>query len=203
METESGKIGCVLMASGMSVRYGKNKLLEKLGDREVLLHTADHLLEAGLHPLAVIRSREMAVLLEREGIRYVFHDGTQKSDTIHTGIKNLDSGTIGYLFMPGDQPLVQQASVRKLVERFLSRPSEAVRLGFQDQAGSPVLFPTAFRKDLLDYTGDRGGMEVLKRKGVSCEVIQADHAWELWDVDTPEKMERVRQIYRNLSQKIS
>ena len=46
----TARIGCVVMASGMSRRYGKDKLLEVLGDREVVLHTAGHLAEAGFAP---------------------------------------------------------------------------------------------------------------------------------------------------------
>ena len=34
-------IGCVVMASGLSARYGKNKLLEDLGGRPVILHTVE------------------------------------------------------------------------------------------------------------------------------------------------------------------
>ncbi len=35
-DTMIKRIGCILMASGSSVRYGKNKLMEKLDGREVL-----------------------------------------------------------------------------------------------------------------------------------------------------------------------
>ena len=55
----TARIGCVVMASGMSRRYGKDKLLEVLGDREVVLHTAGHLAEAGFAPLAQALSISM------------------------------------------------------------------------------------------------------------------------------------------------
>ena len=57
------RIGCILMASGLSQRYGKNKLLELLDGREIILHTADRLIEAGLQPLTVTRSPDIKVLL--------------------------------------------------------------------------------------------------------------------------------------------
>ena len=192
-------IGCVLMASGLSVRYGSNKLLEMLGGREVILHTADHLREAGLEPLAVTRSPEVLALMAPAGYRCVLHDGPRKSDTIRVGLMNLDPEAQGMLFMPGDQPLVQPASLCRLVERFAACPTRPVRLGFRDTAGSPVLFPAAFREDLLAYTGDRGGLEVLRQRGAICDVVQAEEAWELWDVDTPERMEQVRRVYEAMS----
>ena len=185
------EIGCIIMASGLSERYGRNKLLEKLDGREIILHTAGSLAEAGFSPLAVTRNVEIKALLDREGIRCVLHDGPLKSDTIHTGLENLDPELAGYLFIPGDQPLVRPDSLIKMAGQFRNSPRRAVRLGFADTAGSPVLFPACCREKLLAYTGDRGGQVVLRAEEVPCDIVQAEFAWELWDVDTPESMEKV------------
>lgn len=190
----SAEIGCIVMASGLSARYGRNKLLEKVGDREVILWTTDALRRSGLAPLVVTRSGDVQALMAREGIACIRHDGPLKSDTMRVGLEALSPALSGYLFMPADQPLVKPASLKKLIEQFLNRPTRAVRLGFGDVAGSPVLFPAACREALLAYTGDRGGVEVLKKSHIPCDLVQANEAWELWDVDTPEDMARVREI---------
>ena len=198
MPDRSGEIGCIIMASGLSERYGKNKLLEKLDGREIILLTADSLTAAGLSPLAVTRSRDVMALMTREGIACVLHSGSRKSDTIHTGLENLEASPAGYLFMPGDQPLVQPASLRKMKEQFLSCPGRAVRLGFGQTAGSPVLFPACCRGKLMAYTGDRGGIAVLQAERIPCDTVQAEYAWELWDADTPEDMEKIRMVRKEL-----
>lgn len=195
MSAMTGRIGCILMASGLSARYGKNKLLEKLDGREIILHTADSLMKAGLEPLAVTRSSQVKALLDREGICCILHDGEKKSDTMRAGIESLPPDAAGFLFMPADQPLVLPSSLRKLTAQFEKAPGQAVRLGFGDTAGSPVLFPASCREDLLAYRGDRGGMDVLKKKRLPCGIVQAACAWELWDVDTPETMELVKKAY--------
>ena len=194
-------IGCIIMASGLSERYGKNKLLEKLGEQEIILHTAGNLQQAGLIPLAVTRSGEIKELLDREGITCILHNGPRKSDTMRTGLENLDPDAAGYLFMPADQPLVLPVSLRKMTEYFFDHshhPARAVRLGYGSTAGSPVLFPASCRADLLAYTGDRGGLEVLRSRQLPCDIVQAEYDWELWDVDTPEKMEKVRKVYSGI-----
>jgi len=196
MSEITGKICCIIMASGKSVRYGKNKLMEKLGGREIILHAADALIQAGLKPLAVTGSTEVKALLDREGISCILHDGTLKSDTIRVGIENADPDAAGYLFMPGDQPLVRPDSLSRMALQFERCPVRAVRLGYGNAVGSPVVIPASCREDLLAYTGDRGGMEVLKRKQVPCDTVQASYEWELWDVDTPEDMERIRGVIK-------
>lgn len=200
MNMKNPNIGCIVMASGRSERYGRDKLLEALGDREIILHAAGCLIAAGLAPVVVARSPAVKALLDGAGVRCVLHDGARKSDTMHVGIACVGAEVAGYLFMPGDQPLTRPASIRKLVEQFGRCPARAVRLGFGDAAGGPVLFPASFREDLLAYAGDRGGMEVLRAKNAPCDVVQADFDWELWDVDTPESMESVRRIYERLCQ---
>lgn len=188
-------IGCVVMASGLSTRYGKDKLLEDLGGRPVVLRTVDRLISAGLVPLAVTRSDAVAALMDRAGVACVVHDGPLKSDTMRAGLQALPPDAAGYLFMPADQPLVLPDSLRRLAAQFLENPTRAARLGYGGTPGSPVLFPAACRNALLAYRGDRGGADVLKSQRIPCDIVQASHPWELWDVDTPEAMERVRAIY--------
>ncbi len=185
-------IGCIVMASGLSARYGRNKLLEELGGRPVIVHTVEHLAAAGLVPLVVTRSDAVSALMNRTGVACVIHDGPLKSDTMHVGIEALSPDAAGFLFMPADQPLTLPESLRRLAAQFLENPTRAARLGHGDTPGSPVLFPAACRNALLAYRGDRGGADVLKSQRIPCDIVQVSHSWELWDVDTPEGMERVR-----------
>ena len=192
-------IGCIVMASGLSARYGRDKLLEMLGDREIILHAVGSLTAAGLVPLVVTRSAAIAALMQREGVACALHDGPLKSDTMRAGLEALPPDAAGWLFMPGDQPLARPDTLRRLAAQFLSRPDRAVRLGYGDTPGSPVIFPAACRKALLAYTGDRGGMDVLRSERIPCDTVQAAQAWELWDVDTPEAMARVRKVYAEIA----
>ena len=185
-------IGCIVMASGLSARYGRNKLLEELGGRPVIVHTVEHLAAAGLVPLVVTRSDAVSALMNRAGVACVVHDGPLKSDTMHVGIEALSPDAAGFLFMPADQPLTLPDSLRRLAAQFLENPTRAARLGYGDTPGSPVLFPAACRNALLAYRGGRGGADVLKSQRIPCDIVQVSHPWELWDVDTPEGMERVR-----------
>ena len=185
-------IGCIVMASGLSARYGRNKLLEELGGRPVIVHTVEHLAAAGLVPLVVTRSDAVSALMNRTGVACVVHDGPLKSDTMHVGIEALSPDVAGFLFMPADQPLTLPDSLRRLAAQFLENPTRAARLGYGDTPGSPVLFPAACRNALLAYRGGRGGADVLKSQRIPCDIVQVSHPWELWDVDTPEGMERVR-----------
>ncbi len=193
-EKDPSAIACIVMASGLSSRYGRDKLLEPLCAREVLLHTVSALRAAHLLPLTVTRIPRLQALLTDRGYACVLHDGPKKSDTMRVGLAHTDPHAAGILFMPGDQPLITPASLRRLAEHFSAFPQRACRLAWQETPGSPVLFPCSLRPALLAYDGDRGGLEVLRQSQIPCDLVQAAAAQELWDVDTPERMQRVREV---------
>ena len=113
---------------------------------------------------------------------------------MHTGIQSLGEEKAGFLFMQGDQPLILPGTLERLVREFLREPGTPIRLGYAGIKGSPVIFPAGLRQALLSYEGDRGGMEVLRRTGFPCRILEASHEWELWDVDTPDSMEKARKL---------
>jgi len=204
-KTESRTIGCVLMASGKSLRYGTNKLLERLGGRELILHTAYHLREAGvfvsenreacLEIVAVTNDTAVRTLLTAHGFACVSPLGARKSDTMHAGLRAFASPA-GFLFMPADQPLLRPETIRAMALRFLEAPGTVMRLSFKGVCGSPVIFPYAMKEELLCYEGEKGGRELLRPDAFG--KFEAINEWELWDADTPESMEKIREVYSSV-----
>ena len=182
------------MASGLSVRYGRNKLLEKVGGREVILHTVMSAGKAGLSPVTVTRNEKVRSLLQKNGYKCILHNRPLKSDTMHIGIESFEGDPEGYLFMQGDQPLILPETLIKLVTSFLEEPDKIIRLGYNGVKGSPVIFPASMKEVLLSYEGDRGGMEAVKHVNALCRTQEAAYEWEMWDVDTPESMAKVRAV---------
>ena len=166
-------VGCVLMASGASRRFGgmKNKLLEDVGGRAVFLRTADALAAAGLDPLIVTRSREVCDAAENYSC--LFHEDPEKSATVRRGLGSLTdrhetAGTAlaGCLFIPGDQPLIRPESIRRMLEAFENDPEAVIRLGLDKRGGSPVIFPSKMFPSLMKLTGEQGGSVLLSSSPV-------------------------------------
>ena len=208
LERGSGKIGCVVMASGRSLRYGTNKLLEPLGDKAMILHVLDHLESADLcfalkQPVfsivVVTGSKEIFELLSEHGYACIIPAGPKKSDTMHAGLHAFAQPKSGYLFMPGDQPLLCPETISGMAKRFLDHPDRPLRLSYGSTAGSPVIFPYAMKDRLLSYEGEKGGRALLGPDAFDC--FEASYEWELWDADTPEMMEQLKRVYTSLGTK--
>ena len=145
-------------------------------------------------------------------IKCVRHDNPLRSAAIREGMKAVIGGSQdipdGCLFVNGDQPLLTAGSVERLLQTFDEANGGGApvvcRLGWKQEAGNPVLFPSAMFEMLCSLEGNRGGAsllrgEVIQGKGIQNKEIQvltveASSPYELMDVDSPEDLAKLEAI---------
>ena len=180
-----GRLGCVVMANGEARRFGRQKLLEPLHGKAVVLHALD--------VVVVSRWPEVRRVCAESGAAVAEPAGALQSDTVRAGVRALGPRA-GYLFAQGDQPLLSAQSVDALVREFWAHPGCVTRLAWHGEAGSPVVFPGALASALCALSGDVGGGALLRRDAAlarGVRLVEARCAAELMDVDTPEDLARV------------
>lgn len=177
------------MASGMSTRFGSNKLLSDFQGKPLYRHGLDTL-------KAVADSRQdcqLRLISRYSQIReYALSQGIPAIDapdsilgasyTIKAGILSIPQlkESDFLLFSVADQPLLTAKSVNRLLDAG-TEGTQTARLFFEDQPGNPVLFSASLAPELLTLTGDSGGGKVAKLH--SCEHISVENPAELWDID--------------------
>ena len=108
-------VGCVIMASGLSRRFGSNKLLADFCGEPILCHAfaaADTPQLAAR--IVVTRSEEVRSLCEKHSIPVLLHSLPGRNDTVRLGLSCLleqRPDLAGCMFLPGDQPLLTRKSV--------------------------------------------------------------------------------------------
>ena len=130
------------------------------------------------------RSAAVEALCGRVRVRCVRHEGACQSDTIRQGLRAL-GGPPGCLFVPGDQPLLTEGSVRALVGEYQRRP---------------ILWPSEDLPALAALEGDQGGSALLARReelGRRVRLVEATHELEVADIDTRDDLERVEGLVRD------
>lgn len=183
------RLGCVVLAAGAGERFGGepgSKLLAPLAGVPVLERTLQALPRDLLDIVVVSRWDGVYELCERLGIRCVQPTGPVQSDSIHSGLAALGT-CAGCLFVPGDQPLLTETSVRALVACVQDDPRAVARLSWQGKPGSPVLWPADELASLASIGGDSGGSRLISAEGPLAsrvQLIEAVDEWELADVDT-------------------
>lgn len=192
------RLGCVVMASGVGERFGGapgDKLLAEAAGVAVLERTLAALPADELEVVVVTRWEGVAALCERLGVRCVRHAGTLKSDTVREGLCALGERA-GCLFVPGDQPLLAERSVRAVCAAFRAEPTAIVRLAWQGRPASPILWPADELDALARIGDDAGGLALLAGRGElekRVRLVEAACEEELWDVDTTDDLARIEE----------
>ena len=191
-------VGCVIMASGASRRFGSNKLLADFCGEPMLCRafaaTDTPRLSARI---VVTRSDEVAQLCRSRNVPVLLHDLPGRNDTVRLGLSALLEQVpelFGCMFLPGDQPLLCRETVeamagisgwdnRTRLERQKETEREIFRLGFRVRndpsplTGSPVLFEKGLFQELLTLPQGMGGSVLLRKYPTHVHTVYiADHA---------------------------
>lgn len=180
------KIGCVVLASGESVRFGSNKLLTPFRGKPMLAHLLLKLPQS-LNTVVVTRSEGVQTLARAMGYRCILHHEPEVRDTIRIGLKALPD-TDGCLFCVGDQPLLTRGTIEKVLAAFEANPQSIVRASYFGREGNPAVFPSALYGELAALREGEAGVTVIRRHAATTRTVEAAFAEELTDVDTPDTL---------------
>ena len=141
--------------------------------------------------VVVTRYESVARLCREQNVEVVLHDLPHRSDTVRLGLEALGELDM-CMFLPGDQPLLRRETVAMLLENWMENPDRIIRPAYEENEGSPVLFPAWAFPELKDLPeGKGGGVVIKKHPGMLCRVPVAD-PFELADADTPETLEMLK-----------
>ena len=196
------QVGCVIMASGLSRRFGSDKLLADFAGQPMLCRAfaaTDTSLLADR--IVVTRSAGVRTVCRQRGIPVLLHDLPGRNDTVRLGLSALlqqQTDLAGCMFLPGDQPLLRRETVETLLRTFITAAETQketergiFRLGCQagngpaPLVGSPVLFASGYFAELCALPEGKGGNVLLKKYPAQVHTVCAARPEELADADTP------------------
>ena len=197
------RVGCVVMASGLSLRFGENKLLAPFRGRELVCRAFDALPvsgeETGGAPSAeglpgriapedvvvVTQYAQVAALARARGFAVRHNDAPEsgQSRSVVLGTRALMERCGGLVFLAADQPLLRRQTLARLVAAWQAAPERIAALSAAGRRGSPCLFPAALYPKLLALRGDRGGSGLIRTHPERLLAVEAAPE-ELLDADT-------------------
>ena len=185
------KLGCVIMASGLSKRFGSNKLMADFHGEPMIRRALDATDGLFVKRVVVTRHESVAALCQKLGAEVVLHDLPHRRDTVRLGLEALGD-LDACMFLPGDQPLLRRETVVMLLENWKENPDRIVRPAYEDTEGSPVLFPAWAFPELKALPEGKGGGAVIKNHPQEVYRVSVSDPFELADADTPETLELLK-----------
>ena len=186
------KTGCIIMASGISRRFGENKLMAEFDGAPLFrraLQATEGLFQSRI---VVTRHESIADLCRRQNVDVLLHDLPHRSDTVRLGLEALGDQDC-CMFLPGDQPLLRRETVSRLLSCWEENREYIVRPVCGDATGAPVIFPAWAFPELMKLTEGRGGSRIIKDYPDRVKQLNIEDPYELMDADTPEALEILKQ----------
>ena len=182
---DTNRIGCLVMAAGNSTRYQGNKLAALFRGKPIIEYALDAVPADRFAAVTVVTQYpEIEALARQRGFAVIRneHPDWGISHTIRLGTEAMqDCNAI--LYMVADQPLLDDASVERILECWRQHPCNIVGASHNGKRGNPCIFPKEFFEELMALEEDHGGNTVIRRypdRLLTVEVAQE----ELTDVDT-------------------
>lgn len=190
------KLGCVIMASGLGTRFGGNKLMADFGGKPMILRALDATQGLFSKRVVVTRHESVAKLAHERNVEVILHDLPHRSDTVRLGLEALGE-LDACMFLPGDQPLLRWETVELLLEAWKDNPDRIIRPAYEDNEGSPVVFPSWAFSELMNLPEGKGGGVVIKNHPNEVCRVSIANPFELADADTPETLELLKGLYND------
>lgn len=188
------RVGALVLAAGESRRFGRPKLIHPFQGVPLLRRAVDAAAAGGCAEIIAVLGADADVyapLLAGTPAHVVSNPFYKEgmSSSIRRGLGALSPECAAAVILLADQPGVDGAVVRALLETYRLTGRRIVAARYGEIRGAPVLFDRTLFLPLLTLEGDRGARAVMEAHPdeVAEVVIPADAGL---DVDRPEDLER-------------
>ncbi len=202
MDKNFVSIGCIVLASGISKRFGnENKLTVNFNGKAVIEYILQSVSKGPfMLSVCVTQRTEIKDFCNNYNMPFVMHNFTEKKDTVRIGLDFLlKKGNFdGIMFCVADQPYLTLSTIQKLCDDFKNHPHSIVRAASYDEKGelfqgNPVIFPSTLFEELqLLQDGENGRNVIVKHQDI-VRLIPIQDRLELMDIDTPKEIVRIIQ----------
>jgi molybdenum cofactor cytidylyltransferase len=184
-------ITAIILAAGDSTRMGEPKMLMPWGRSTVLQTVISTFQAADVRDILLVTggAREQVERLVGKTVQTIYNENYKKSGmlgSIQIGLTAKMREASAALICLGDQPQVQEGSVRSVCDTFLKTRSNLVVPSFQKQRGHPWLVARALWDEILLMRDPETMRDFLSRHEKEIKYAYCDTPTILQDVDTPE-----------------
>jgi molybdenum cofactor cytidylyltransferase len=184
-------IAALILAAGQSKRMGQPKMLLPWGETTVLGQVVNTFKAAGVEDLLVITggAKEQVETLVGDSARTIFNPDFAEGEmlsSIQAGLAEVKPEVEAVLVGLGDQPQVQERSVRLVVEEYTKSGASLVVPSYQKRRGHPWLVTRPHWDEILRMSPSETLRDFLNRHANEIRYVEVNDPGILKDLDTPE-----------------
>ena len=193
------RIPIIILAAGMSSRFGRNKLFETFGSATLIECIVSEALKSKAQRVIVVGGHDFERLwktLEKFDCDIVYNEDFAKgqSYSVRKGVSAVDELSDALMILPGDVALMNHEIIDSVINGFANTHAAIVSAGYRGRPGHPILFERKLFSELKEIDeATRGLKKVVSNHLKEAVIIETSQA-SLFDIDTQNDLQRLDQI---------
>jgi len=189
-----GRVTAIVLAAGRSTRMGRPKQTLPWRGGKTIVSQIVHQLRAGeVDEVVVVTGSdreevEATLSAEAASVRFVFNPDFENSElarSLQLGLQTVPAGCLAALVALGDQPQLEPAVVRAVLQRWRETQAPVVAPVYQQRRGHPLLFDRSAWPGVLSLPPEANPREFVQ-SARHIEFVEVVTDSILRDIDTPE-----------------
>ncbi|BCJ93846.1 hypothetical protein acsn021_14150 [Anaerocolumna cellulosilytica] len=162
----------VILAAGLSKRFGGKKLLKEIQGKAMVLHVTDLVGNMDFEQRILVYSDEAVLNKVKDSCgcaydyQFFYNRQAEKglSTSIRLALETLagDNKDTGIIFFVADQPFVDETTVKVLCEAYNEGKGSIIVPLYGQNRGNPVVFSNKWIEQLKNLEGDVGGRIIIR-----------------------------------------
>ena len=187
------KVSAIILAAGMSTRFGKkNKLLHKIEGEPMIVKTVRQIVNADVNEVIVVTGSDSDEIKTKlnfsRKIKTIFNPEYRRgmSTSIKIGINSIGLDADACIICLGDMPYLTTEDYSTQIDAWKHwEDNEAILVpAHNEESGHPVIFGSAYFEDLKNLpVSDKGAKILLDKYDKFLREISVDHDRIFLDVD--------------------
>ena len=188
----------IILAAGASTRFGEPKQLLRLKDKCMLEWVLDAALHSELNRVVLVlgysRQKILQVLGEKSlhsklllAINPQYKKG--QSLSLNIGLSEVKDDYPAVMFLLGDQPMLNTATINILLERFWASDKDICVPSYRGKRKTPTIFGHRFYTRLMGIKGDMGARQLIDENPDRVLKVEIDNPICFFDIDTQQDFE--------------
>lgn len=197
----------VVLAAGMSTRFGRNKLLEKIDGITMIERVVKSAVSSKADKVIVVlgyQSKEVKKVLKNLNCKFVFNKDFKagQSSSVKAGVRHVVGYADAVMILPGDIALITPISINKVIEEYKKDRSLIVVASHKGRMGHPILLDKALFNEIMNINEETFGLKAIVNKySNSIKRVEVNSDEVLIDIDKKEDLKLLQnKVFQQQSQ---
>ena len=198
-EHSNCRISMIVLAAGLSSRFGRNKMLEPVEKTPLLVHVVSTALRSRVSEIVVVTGHDddkVRPLLQGYECRIVFNEDYVKgqSFSVRKGLAEVNPSAAAVMIQPGDMALTSEKIVNSVIDRYEQTHAPIVTASHQGRSGHPILFDKSLFEEIMGIDENTRGLKKVVSNHLAHAVTVEAGAGALFDLDTQDDLKRFEKL---------